>query len=75
MNLCDVLVHINEELSVEQRNALEEDMRALPGVVAPRFNPGQDHLMLVAFDSDKVTHTSLLGRVRTHGYQAQLIGA
>lgn len=32
MNLCDVLVHIDEELSVEQRNALEEDMRALPGL-------------------------------------------
>lgn len=75
MNLCDVLVHINEELSAEQRNALEEDMRGLSGVVAPRFNPGQDHLMLVAFDSNKVTHASLLGKVRTHGYKAQLVGA
>lgn len=75
MNLCDVLVHINEELSAEQRNALEKDMRALPGVVAPRFNPGRDHLMLVAFDADKVTRASLLGRVRTHGYKAQLVGA
>lgn len=75
MNLCDVLVHINEELSAGQRNALEADMRALPGVVAPRFNSGQNHLMLVAFDSDKVTHASLLGRVRAHGYQAQLVGA
>jgi len=75
MNLCDVLVHINEDLSAEQRNALEEDMRELPGVVAPRFNLGQEHLMLVAFDSEKVTHASLLGRVQAHGYRAQLIGA
>lgn len=75
MNLCDVLVHIDEELSAEQRNALEEDMRALTGVVAPRFTPGRDHLMLVAFDSDSVTHALLLGRVRTHGYKAQLVGA
>lgn len=74
MNLCDVLVHIDEELSAQQRNALEEDMRALPGVVAPRFNPGRDHLMLVAFDSEEVTHASLLERGRTHGYKAQLIG-
>lgn len=75
MNLCDVLVHINEDLSAEQRNVLEDDMRALPGVVAPRFNPGQDHLMLVAFDSDQVNYASLLGRVQAHGYGAQLIGA
>lgn len=75
MNLCDVLVHINETLSAAQKNELEEDMRDVPGVVAPRFNSGQDHLMLVAFDSDKMNHALLLERVRAHGYQAQLIGA
>lgn len=75
MNLCDVLVHIDEELSAEQRNALEENMRELPGVVAPRFNPGQEHLMLVAFDCENVTHALLLGRVQAQGYTAQLIGA
>lgn len=75
MNLCDVLVHINETLGAGQRKAPEDEMRALPGVVAPRFNPGQAHLMLVAFDSDKITHTPLLGRVRAHGYKAQLVGA
>ncbi|MHB1292631.1 MAG: hypothetical protein ACYCY5_10675 [Sulfuricella sp.] len=75
MNLCDVLVHINEALTAEQKGELEEDMRDLPGVVAPRFNPGQDHLMLVAFNSDRVNYALLLGRVRAHGYQAQLIGA
>lgn len=75
MNLCDVLVHIDETLSAVQKNDLEEDMRELNGVVAPRFNPGQDHLMLVAFDSDSVNYASLLGRVQAHGYSAQLIGA
>jgi hypothetical protein len=75
MNLCDVLVHIDETLSAAQKNELEEDMRELPGVVAPRFNPGQDHLMLVAFNSDQVNYASLLGRVQAHGYSAQLIGA
>lgn len=75
MNLCDVLVHINETLGEEQKSELEEDMRDLPGVIAPRFNPGQDHLMLVAFNSDMVNHALLLERVQAHGYQAQLIGA
>lgn len=75
MNLCDVLLHIDETLSAVQENALEEGMRALPGVVAPRFNPGHDHLMLVAFNSDQVNYASLLGKVRALGYSAQLIGA
>lgn len=75
MNLCDVLVHIDETLSAVQKNELEEGMRNLPGVIAPRFNTGQDHLMLIAFNSDQVNYASLLGRVRAYGYQAQLIGA
>ena len=30
--------------------------------------------MLVAFDCDKMTYASLLGKVHTHGYTAQLVG-
>lgn len=75
MNICDVMVHINEALSADQKNELEEDMRNHPGVIAPRFHPEQDHLMMIAFDSGEANCASLLNRVQAHGYQAQLIGA
>ena len=75
MNLSDVLIHINEPLSDTQRMALEEEMRGIDGVIAPRFNPGQEHLLLVAFDPDTVHAATLLEKTRAHGYQAQLVGA
>ena len=74
MNISDILIHIDEALSTWQREALEESVRQVEGVVAPRFNPGKTHLLLVAFDPDTAT-AALLAKVRSHGYTAQLVGA
>ena len=75
MNICDVMIHINEPLSVEARTSLEESMRQVEGVVAPRFNPGTEHLLMIAFVPEKTTSAALLNRARAAGYTAQLIGA
>jgi hypothetical protein len=75
MNITDVMIHINEPLSVAARSSLEEAMRQIEGVVAPRFNPGKEHLLVVAFDPDKANAADLLQKARAAGYTAQLIGA
>lgn len=75
MNISDVMIHIPDNLDSEIRNALEARMRSLDGVIAPRFNPGKEHLLLVAFDPDKVRPAELLSAVKTAGYDAQLVGA
>ena len=74
MNISDILIHINESLNQQQRGALEEVVRDIEGVVAPRFNPGKEHLLLVAFNSDVASTATLLTKVRSFGYNAQLIG-
>lgn len=74
MHVCDVMVHINGDLGAERKSLLEDGVRELPGVIASRFNPGQEHLMLVAFDPDMATTASLLASVRIRGYRAQLVG-
>jgi len=73
-SISDVMIHINENLSAEQRAMLEENMRQIEGVIAPRFNPGKDHLMVVAFNPDKTGTAALLAKARSAGYTAQLIG-
>ena len=73
MSISDVMIHINESLSVEARSSLEDEMRTIDGVVSPRFSPNKEHLMIVAFDPAKTT--SLLEKTRLAGYTAQLIGA
>ena len=72
--MSDVMIHINESLSEEDRSALEESMRQIEGVIAPRFNPGKDHLMVVAYNPDKTNSAALLAKARSAGYTAQLIG-
>ncbi|MDP2829919.1 MAG: hypothetical protein Q8O37_15105 [Sulfuricellaceae bacterium] len=74
MNISDILIHINESLNEQQRSALEEAVRQIEGVVAPRFNPGKEHLLLVAFNPDVASTATLLTKVQSFGYNAQLIG-
>jgi hypothetical protein len=72
-NISDVMIHINEPLDAAARASLETAMRQIEGVVSPGFNPGKEHLLIVAFNPD-VTHAStLLQRVRASGYSAQLV--
>lgn len=75
MNISDVMIHISEKLDAGARSTLEARMRDLDGVIAPRFNPGKDHLLVVAFDPDKSRPIELLDAVQAAGYTAQLVGA
>lgn len=73
-SISDVMIHINETLSAEARSTLEEGMRQIEGVIAPRFNPGKDHLMVIAFNTEQTKASVLLEKTRAAGYTAQLVG-
>jgi hypothetical protein len=73
MNISDVMIHINETLNEEARTTLEKDIKKIEGVVSPRFNPGKEHLLMVAFDLDKTNAAVLLEKTRAAGYTAQLV--
>lgn len=75
MYISDVMIHINESLGIEARTSLEEAMRTIDGVVAPRFNTGKEHLLMIAFDPHKTSSAVLLKKARDAGLTAQLVGA
>jgi len=75
INISDIMIHINELLNDQQRSTLEEAVRQNEGVVAPRFNPGKEHLLVVAFNPDITSASTLLNKVQSFGYNAQLVGA
>jgi hypothetical protein len=75
MNISDVMIHINESLNVEARTSLEESMRQIEGVVAPRFSPGKEHLLVVAYNTKETSTAALLEKARAAGYTVQLVGA
>lgn len=74
MNISDIMIHINESLNEEARNDLEHALQKVEGVVSPRFNPGKEHLLMIAYDTDKTTTSVLLEKTRAAGYGAQLVG-
>ena len=74
MNICDVMIHINETLSKEARSSLENSMREVEGVISPGFNRGKEHLLMIAYNPEKTSTTILLEKARAAGYTAQLVG-
>lgn len=74
MNICDVMIHINEPLNQEARSSLENAMRKVEGVISPGFNPDKEHLLVIAYNPDKTSSSALLEQARAAGYTAQLVG-
>ena len=74
MNISDVMIHIKEPLNEEARTALETALQQVEGVVSPRFNPGKEHLLMVAYDTERTSTAALLEKTRTAGYTARLVG-
>ena len=74
MTLNDVVIHVNETLDPQARHDLEEQMRNIDGVIAPRFNDRRTHLMMVAYDADRIRANTLLEAMYRQGYTAQSCG-
>ena len=74
MDISDVVIHVNETLDAQARHDLEDRMRDIDGVIAPRFNDRAQHLMIVAYNPEQTRAGMLLDAVRNQGYTAQACG-
>lgn len=74
IQLADVILHIDKNLSSEQRGTIEESLRALDGVVSIHNPDKTPHLTLVEYDPDIITSRKILERVTNQGAHAELVG-
>lgn len=74
IQLSDVLIHIDESLSREQRDLIEERLRGLDGVVSVHNPDDRPHLTLVEYRPDKLSSQTLLQTARAEGFHAELVG-
>jgi hypothetical protein len=74
IQLADVTIHIDKNLSSEQRGTIEESLRALDGVVSIHNPDKTPHLTLVEYDPDIITSRKILERVTNQGAHAELVG-
>ena len=74
MNLPEVLIHVSEKPNESEKNELVEQLRILDGVVAPGFSQEKEYLLFVSYNSDTISATALLDKVKENGFKAQLVG-
>ena len=74
MQLSDVLIHLDQNINDTEKENIIERLRAVDGVIAPRFNKEREHLLLVSYNSDTTSSLTLLNEVKNKGYKAQLVG-
>ena len=74
IQLADVILHIDKNLSSEQRGTIEESLRALDGVVSIHNPDKTPHLTLVEYDPDVITSRKILERITDQGAHAELVG-
>jgi len=74
ISLSDVLIHIDDALSVEERKGVEDRLRELDGVVSVKMPDDRPHLTLVEYVNEKIDSRALLAAVTGAGVRAELVG-
>lgn len=74
VSLVDIVLHIDENLNAEQKETIEESLRALDGVVSVHNSEKTPHLTIVQYNRDKMDSKRILKRVIDQGAHAELIG-
>jgi cell division protein FtsX len=72
--LVDVTLHIDENLNPEQRETIEESLRALDGVISVHNSDKTPHLTIVEYDPADMDSQKILKRVTDQGAHAELVG-
>ena len=74
ISLVDITLHVDENLSTEQKETLEVSLRALDGVISVHNSEKTPHLTIVQYNPDKIDSKGILKRVTDQGAHAELIG-
>jgi hypothetical protein len=74
VQLADVMVHIDQNLSPEQRSLIEMTLRAMDGVVSVRNPDDRPHLSVIEYVPEKTSSQAILSAVTGRGVHAELIG-
>lgn len=72
-NVCDVTVHIDENLTDRELVNLEEAVRSDYGVVSVGHNEDR-HMMFVLYDPEVLRGKDILNRVTDQGFHGELVG-
>ena len=72
--MTDVTMHIDEDTSHEQREALRDHLLQRDGVLAAAYHDEKPHLVVIEYDPDLVKSADFIEIAKSSGLNAQLIG-
>ena len=73
-NISDVVVHIDESLTLDQLKTLEEHIHKIGGVVSACNRDDQPHFISVTYNPERVTSHDILANIVREGVHAELVG-
>ena len=75
VNIADFVVHLHPQSSRDDRETIENELRALDGVLSVRFDqPDHPHAVIVAYNPDAITSEMVLGEIRKCDSKAVMAG-
>ncbi len=74
MNIVDVMIYIRNSMNPDKRQKVEDTLRAIDGVIAPRFVANRDKLVIVAYNPEKVQASSFREAFSHMGLEAIFVG-
>ena len=74
VSMTPVVIHIDETLNSERREALLTALREANGVIAVGYHNETPHLMIVVFNPKNMESRDVLGLVKSNGVHAELTG-
>ena len=73
-NIADVVVHIDEMLTLDQLKSLEDHIHKISGVVSACNRDDKPHLITVTYNPENVKSHDILEKVKSEGVHAELVG-
>ena len=74
IQLADVVVHIDQTLESQQRSQIEDELRAINGVVSVHNPDDRPHLSVIGYNPDLTNSGAILSTITNQGVHAELIG-
>lgn len=72
--LAEVVLHIDESSSHDEREKFRDVVLAMDGVMAADCNDKTPHLMLIEYNPDAVNSIEFVNAAKEHGLHAELAG-
>ncbi len=73
-NISDVIVHVDETLTLDELRTLEGHIHNMGGVVSACNRDDQPHLISVTYNPEQVKSHDILLKIESEGIHAELVG-